>query len=285
VGLVGTPAVDEDGQPGMIIMLQPGDVYSMIEGYGLVPYWPCAVKESSEDVTQYFNVTLPLAGGDVTERLELDSSMDVLTLKAVIEQMSHIPVDQQRLMFSSKQLQDEDTLGMCGIKDGDTVTVMLRLVGAGKRARAGRDDKETVMHTIRRDILGSLAEIDVVDSPAVRAQGQTLRGIVDGNDKNVQKRLSDISVEDLKKLSAVCPTNNNEQKIRVFKSILLADLSVVTRDLKSLVATLESTSEAVTRFILSSDFMSEDGTMDWDALNTSIMNSIVEKANARNMRD
>jgi hypothetical protein len=266
-------------------MLQPGDVYSMIEGYGLVPYWPSGVKESSEDGTQYFYVTLPLTGGDVTERLELDSSMDVSTLKAVIEEMSHIPADQQRLMFSSNQLQDEDTLGMCGIKDGDTVTVMLRLVGAGKRARANRDDKTTVMHSLRREILGSLTEINAVDSPAVRAHGQTLRGIVDGNDKNLQRRLNDCSVEDLKKLSAVCPTNNNEQKIRVFKSILLADLADVTRDLKSLVTTLESTSESVTRFILASDFMTEDGTMDWDALNTSIMNSIVEKANARNMRD
>ena len=54
-------------------------------------------------------------------------------VKAKIEEKEGVPVDQQRLIFAGKQLDGQKTLQECGINEGDSLSMVLRLRG-GPRA-------------------------------------------------------------------------------------------------------------------------------------------------------
>ncbi|CAE7445552.1 vUbi [Symbiodinium sp. CCMP2592] len=51
------------------------------------------------------------------------------TLKKIIERKRGIPVDQQRLIFGGFQLEDHKSLSECGVRDGSTIDIVLRLRG------------------------------------------------------------------------------------------------------------------------------------------------------------
>ncbi|XP_031619141.1 ubiquitin-like [Contarinia nasturtii] len=53
----------------------------------------------------------------------------VKMLKRKIRKIEGIPVDQQRLIFGEKQLEDDATLAECGIQSGSTIHLVLRLRG------------------------------------------------------------------------------------------------------------------------------------------------------------
>lgn len=52
-------------------------------------------------------------------------------IKSRIQDVEGIPLDQQRLVFDGKQLQDHLTLGACGVSAGAVVHLVLRLRGGG----------------------------------------------------------------------------------------------------------------------------------------------------------
>ena len=59
--------------------------------------------------------------------LELFRSTRVNKVKEMIKERAEIPVDQQRLIFNHKQLEDHQTLEQCGVEDGATINLVLRL--------------------------------------------------------------------------------------------------------------------------------------------------------------
>lgn len=59
----------------------------------------------------------------------LDPQMTILSVKQQIESQEHIPVDQQRLVFQGKQLEDGHTLESYGIINDSTLHLVLRLRG------------------------------------------------------------------------------------------------------------------------------------------------------------
>jgi hypothetical protein len=59
----------------------------------------------------------------------LDPDMKILAVKEEIAKAEQIPVDQQRLVYQGKQLEDDHTLGSYAIVNGSSIHLVLRLRG------------------------------------------------------------------------------------------------------------------------------------------------------------
>lgn len=66
--------------------------------------------------------------GHITN-LEVENSYSIADLKSKLEEVEGIPADQQRYVFNQMQLKDKGfrNLEECGIRNGDTVNLLLRL--------------------------------------------------------------------------------------------------------------------------------------------------------------
>nr|XP_047140271.1 ubiquitin-like [Hydra vulgaris] len=60
---------------------------------------------------------------------KLNADMTILQLKKEIEDKQHIPVDQQRIVYQGKQLEDNNTLGYYEISDNADLHLVTRLRG------------------------------------------------------------------------------------------------------------------------------------------------------------
>ena len=80
---------------------------------------------AEDKIIQIFVKTL--TGKHLT--LDVNQNHTVISLKKLIEKQENIPIDQQRLVFDGKQLEDEIPLCFYGIKEDSTLHLVLNLRG------------------------------------------------------------------------------------------------------------------------------------------------------------
>jgi large subunit ribosomal protein L40e len=86
---------------------------------------PVAPVNQNVDGGQFFIRTL--TGKTIV--CSLDGDMTIREVKQQIADAEQIPVDQQRLVYQGKQLEDEQTLGSYAVAPNSTLHLVLRLRG------------------------------------------------------------------------------------------------------------------------------------------------------------
>lgn len=85
---------------------------------------PCAGQHASMQI-----MVVPIHGSTIV--LQVDPHTTGYALKAQLENVTQVPIANQRLSYQSKPIQDDQTLQECGVHQDSTIRVTSRLLGGG----------------------------------------------------------------------------------------------------------------------------------------------------------
>lgn len=98
------------------------------------------LKNATDDSSiVYFQILVKTLVGK-TLICEVNSEMDVFTLKQILEDKKGAPPDQQRLCIGEMILENNRTLSAYNIRPDDTLLLVIRLRGAMYRFTSGRQE-------------------------------------------------------------------------------------------------------------------------------------------------
>jgi hypothetical protein len=137
--LVCAPAVDEDGQPGTLFMLEPGDVYSMIEGYGLVPYETAELPQQATDNDSRTNEVVHIRKHGNRIPVEIADDSTVHDLKLVVAAQTDTDIAALRMSYAGRLLHDDELVSSYGIRAGADITTWVAGVGGAPPAKRPRE--------------------------------------------------------------------------------------------------------------------------------------------------
>jgi len=92
-----------------------------------------------------------------TIQLLANSAMDIANVKELIQEKEGIPLDQQRIVFAGKQLEDGRTLGDYNVPNDATIHIVLRLRGGMYHCTSGRQDFNSLPYGCANAIRNVLA--------------------------------------------------------------------------------------------------------------------------------
>jgi hypothetical protein len=104
------------------------DAASSLLAAGLRQGYVVHVRQAGEPRPACFTITICSLAGR-TDALLVHSQMLVVELKQLYGVVWEIPVDQQRLIYNGKQLEDERVLGDYGVQEGSEIAFVLRIRG------------------------------------------------------------------------------------------------------------------------------------------------------------
>ena len=119
-----------------------------------------------------------LTGKTIT--LEVNSGMDVGTLKELVQDIEGIPPDQQRLIFRGMQLEDHRFLPDYNISKEDTLHLVLRLRGGMYHFTSGRQNFSNIPDTSAKAIQNlltlKLKDINEIEQSPSELQDSVVEG-------------------------------------------------------------------------------------------------------------
>jgi hypothetical protein len=153
------------------------------------------------------------------------------------------------------------------------------LFGPKKRARTANDDLNQTLTAIKRQARMYLSQI-VMDSQIVMRQREALTAVVDGKGDDLPIRFSKMSVEQLKKVTTVTSSKNNDHKYRTLRALVFPEAIDVAKEMEAISKHIESSVDEIVRILVSSAFASEEGVVNWEAVNEQAMQAIIDKERA-----
>jgi sensor domain CHASE-containing protein len=101
--------------------------------------------------TQSFPIQVKTMTG-LLHSITVKPTMTVMELKHLIEKVEHYGPDQQRIVYSGKQLSDEKQLKDYSIQADVTIHLIIRLRGGMYHESSGRKDMEVLQCTLLKEI-------------------------------------------------------------------------------------------------------------------------------------
>ena len=152
-----------------------------------------------------------------TITLEVNSGMDVGTLKGLVQDIKGIPPDQQRLIYAGMQLEDHRFLLDYNISKGHTLHLVERLRGGMYHCTSGRQDFSNIPDTSAKAIQNlltlKLKGINEIEQSPSELQNYLLqvRAIL----SKLYRELSELRVTYNKSLfsTIILPTSPNNEDI------------------------------------------------------------------------
>lgn len=99
------------------------------------------VPLESVDPGELFDIYIKTLTGRTTP-ISVTSDFTIAHVKAALEEKENIPACEQRLVFSSKALDDDDTIGGAGIPCNGTIYLVIKLKGGGAEYQLDMNELE-----------------------------------------------------------------------------------------------------------------------------------------------
>ena len=103
-------------------------------------------------------------GKELLKDIEVDTSQDALTFKAILYAISNVPVDKQKIMVKGKMLKDDDDLSKFNIKSG--MTIMMMGTAEGKALAAPKQQIKFIEDMSADEVARALHKIADIVIPA-----------------------------------------------------------------------------------------------------------------------
>lgn len=199
--------------------------------------------EQSENNDPTMQIIVNISFREKSITLEVSPDDTIGSIKSQIQGAEQIPRKHQRLLFADLQLQNDDTVGECGIEDGSSLNLLLSLCGGGKRSF---DElvvtKERQIQTLKGDIESLAGD----SSGDLRAEIIRLVNFGNWNDA-----LTDKTTDEIKSLLLVLKSIRGMNSRRVAEA-LIPFLSPMYRDVRE---TLEKIMKAKEALVLTSQLL------------------------------